>query len=161
MKSVLLLTSAFALAGLLFSGSSAILPKSYASIFNPLNGDITDLNDQISSSMNGNEDKWIQAGQYFLNGLYADEINDEWLEDHGLDEDLLEGIDQSMLAVATHHVMSGLSNGEIDQEWIQDSMLDDDGYGGGFVLILVLFILLVIIGAGFGLGDTTEVETTN
>lgn len=160
MKSVLLLTSAFALAGLLFSGSSAILPKSYASIFNPLNGDISDLNDQISSSMNGNEDKWMQAGQYFLNGLYADEINDDWLEDHGLDEDLLEDIDQSMLAVATHHVMSGLSNGEIDQEWIENSMLDD-GYGGAFVLILVLFILLVIIGAGFGLGETTETEITN
>lgn len=28
--------------------------------------------------------------------------------------------------------------------------LQDGGYGGGFVLILVLFILLVIIGAGFG-----------
>ncbi|MCO8243607.1 YjcZ family sporulation protein [Haladaptatus sp. AB643] len=29
---------------------------------------------------------------------------------------------------------------------------DSDGYAGGFVLILVLFILLVIIGAGFGSG---------
>ena len=28
--------------------------------------------------------------------------------------------------------------------------LSQQGYGGGFVLILVLFILLVIIGAGFG-----------
>lgn len=160
MKSIVLLTSAFALAGLLLSGSSAILPKSYASIFNPLNGDISELNDQISSSMNDNKDKWMQTGQYFLNGLYADEINDDWLEDHGLDGDLLEGIDQSMLAVATHHVMNGLNNEEIDQEWIENSMLDD-GYGGAFVLILVLFILLVIIGAGFGLGETTEVETTN
>jgi uncharacterized protein (TIGR01732 family) len=34
-----------------------------------------------------------------------------------------------------------------------DALALDDGYAGGFVLILMLFILLVIIGAGFGLGS--------
>jgi uncharacterized protein (TIGR01732 family) len=33
---------------------------------------------------------------------------------------------------------------------------DTDGYAGGFVLILVLFILLVIIGAGFGIGGDSS-----
>jgi len=148
-KSVLLFTSAFALAGLLFSGSSVILPKSYASIFDPLNGDITDLNDQLSSSINGNEDKWMQTAQYFLKGLDANEINDDWLEDHGLDKDLLDGIDHGQLIDTTEFVIGSFNDGGLDQQLIEDYTLDE-GYGGAFVLILVLFILLVIIGAGFG-----------
>src|ERR687898_732930 len=39
-----------------------------------------------------------------------------------------------------------------DKELLRDrsDTMQTAGYGGGFVLILVLFILLVIIGAGFG-----------
>lgn len=74
---------------------------------------------------------------------------------YGFDADLLEGVDNNQLIEATQHVMGGINNGEIDQQWIQDSLTNDnggEGYYGAFVLILVLFILLVIVGAGFGLG---------
>ena len=36
---------------------------------------------------------------------------------------------------------------------LQQNPPSDGGYAGGYVLILVLFILLVIIGAGFGVGS--------
>lgn len=48
--------------------------------------------------------------------------------------------------------MNGLNSEEIDQQWIEGSLDGDDDATGGFILILVIFILLVIIGARFRVG---------
>ena len=61
----------------------------------------------------------------------------ESLKTTGIDEQWLQGIDEDQLLRALE--LTGIDSGS-------------GGYAGGFVLILVLFILLVIIGAGFGLG---------
>jgi uncharacterized protein (TIGR01732 family) len=99
----------------------------------------------------------INAAQYLINGLNKGVIDEKWLEANGLNTDLLDGVETSQLTEATQHVVDGLNNGDIDQQWIEDSLTSDNvgggsGYAGGFILILVLFILLVIIGAGFGTG---------
>lgn len=159
MNSVVMISSVITLTLILFSGSSGILPKSYASIDNILTDDFFDLNHQnlVDKEVDGSQ--LVDAAQYLMDGLNKGVVDERWLEDNGFDEDLLDGVDNNQLMEATQHVMDGLNNGEIDQQWIEDSLTSDDsgasgdgGYGGGFVLILVLFILLVIIGAGFGSG---------
>ena len=89
------------------------------------------------------------AAQNLLKGLDEGKINSQWLETNGLDPNLLEGLSNDQLSEATQKVISGLNNGSMDKQWIEDSLVSSEE--GGFVLILVLFILLVIIGAGFGI----------
>jgi uncharacterized protein (TIGR01732 family) len=157
MSSVILVSSVITLTVILFSGSSGILPKSYASINNILTDDFLDLNHQnlVDKEVDGSQ--LMNADKYLIDGLNKGVIDEKWLEVNGLNTDLLDGVETSQLTEAAQYVMGGLNNGEIDQQWIEDSLTSDNGgggsgYAGGFVLILVLFILLVIIGAGFGLG---------
>jgi uncharacterized protein (TIGR01732 family) len=155
MNSVVIISSVLALTAILFSGSSGILPKSYASINNILTDDFFELDKQNILDKEIDSSQLIHASQYLMDGLSEGAIDEEWLVANGLDEDLLEGVETNQLMEATQHLIDGLSNGGIDQQWIEDSLnsdnVGDSGYAGGFVLILVLFILLVIIGAGFGL----------
>jgi uncharacterized protein (TIGR01732 family) len=155
MNSVILVSSVITLTVILFSGSSGILPKSHASINNVLTSDFFDLNHQNLVDKQVDRSKLINAAQFLMEGLNKGEIDEKWLEANGFETDLLDGVDNNQLIEATQHVMDGINNGEINQQWIQDSLASDNGssgYAGGFVLILVLFILLVIIGAGFGIG---------
>lgn len=156
MNSVVMISSVIALTVILFSGSSGILPKSYASINNVLTDDFFDLNHQNLVDKEVDSSQLMDAAQHLMDGLSDGVIDEEWLEANGFDQDLLDGVENDQLIMATQHVMDGLNNGEINQQWIEDSLTGDDnggsGYAGGFVLILVLFILLVIIGAGFGSG---------
>ena len=154
MNSVVIMMVVFALSGLLFSGTSGILPKSYASANNILTDNYLEFDKQGLLERVDNP-KLMQSLQYLMDSLNEGVIDGEWLKANGLNEDLLEGADNNQLIEATQYVMDSLNNGEkIDRQWIEDSL---DGYdGGGFVLILVLFILLVIIGAGFGGGYSTN-----
>lgn len=155
MNSVILVSSVITLTVILFSGSSGILPKSYASINNVLTSDFFDLNHQNLVDKEVDGSKLINAAQFLMEGLNKGVIDEKWLEANGFEADLLDGVDNNQLIEATQHVMDGINNGEINQQWIRDSLTrdnDSSGYAGGFVLILVLFILLVIIGAGFGIG---------
>ena len=64
---------------------------------------------------------------------------------YGLDNELLEGIDKEALLNTALNLLKGL-----DVDALNEELTDGSGdSGGAFVLILVLFILLVIIGAGF------------
>ena len=73
----------------------------------------------------------------------------EWLKANGIDKEWFEEIDEQQLLAAFEWLKA---NG-IDKELLSGSdTVNSAGYSGGFVLILVLFILLVIIGAGFGGG---------
>lgn len=155
MNSVILVLSVITLTVFLFSGSSGILPKSYASINSILTDDFFDMNHQnlVDNKVDGSQ--LMSAAEYLMDGLNKGVIDEKWLEANGFGADLLDGVDNDQLMEATQYVMDGLNNGEIDQQWVQDSLTGDNadsGYAGGFVLILVLFILLVIIGAGFGIG---------
>lgn len=160
MNSVVMISGVIALTGILFSGSSGILPKSYASINNVLTDDFFDLNHQNLVDKEVDSFQLMEAAHHLMDGFSDGVIDEEWLEANGFDQDLLDGVENDQLVEATQHVMDGLNNGEINQQWIEDSLTGDDsgtdgnggGYAGGFVLILVLFILLVIIGAGFGSG---------
>ena len=157
MNSKVIWTSVFALTALLFSGSSGILTtSSYATIEGIMKDNFLGLDKQKFSSLNLDKDQLSRAGQYLLNGLNSGDIDGKWLESHGLDSNLLNGVDTNQLTETTEFVLNSFNDGGLEQQSIQN-MLDDDesedgagGYGAGFVLILVLFILLVIIGAGFG-----------
>ena len=154
-NSLVLVSSVITLIVILFSGSSGILPKSYASINNGLTGDFFDMNRQNLFDKEAAGSQLRSATGYLMDGLNKGVIDEKWLEANGFEADLLDGVDNNQLITATQHVMDGINNGDIDQQWIQDSLTSDNGgsgYAGGFVLILVLFILLVIIGAGFGIG---------
>ncbi|MGA7368628.1 MAG: YjcZ family sporulation protein [Nitrososphaeraceae archaeon] len=73
----------------------------------------------------------------------------EWLKMNGFDKEWLQNIDQQQFLSAFEWLKA---NG-FDKELLGGSdAMNTAGYGGGFILILVLFILLVIIGAGFGGG---------
>jgi uncharacterized protein (TIGR01732 family) len=66
-----------------------------------------------------------------------------------ISNELLSGVDDQQVLAAFEWLKA---NG-IDKELLSGSdTVNSAGYAGGFVLILVLFILLVIIGAGFGGG---------
>ena len=89
------------------------------------------LESQIRGDGNAVNIIGVQTGGGFefsdwLNGIDKQQLLSafEWLKTNGFDKELLSGSDTVNAA----------------------------GYGGGFILILVLFILLVIIGAGFGGG---------
>ena len=89
------------------------------------------LESQIRGDGNAVNIIGVQTGGEFefsdwLNGIDEQQLLSafEWLKTNGFDKELLSGSDTVNAA----------------------------GYGGGFILILVLFILLVIIGAGFGGG---------
>lgn len=155
MNSVFIISSVFTLTALLFSGSSGILPKSYATINKVLPDNFFELDKQNVLDKELDSSQFMQAGQYLMNGLNDGVIDEGWLQANGLNEDLLYGIETNQLMETTEHLMNGLNNGEIDQDWIEEYLTSDNdggGYAGGFVLILVLFILLVIIGSGFGGG---------
>ena len=65
---------------------------------------------------------------------------------YGLDKEFLEGIDKEILLNTAINLLKGLDFDALNEELTDGT----SGYGGAFVLIVVLFILLVIIGAGFG-----------
>ncbi|HZD34312.1 MAG TPA: YjcZ family sporulation protein [Nitrososphaeraceae archaeon] len=71
----------------------------------------------------------------------------EWLKTNGFDKEWLQNIDQQEFLSAFEWLRA---NG-FDKELLGGSSdMGGSGYGSAFVLILVLFILLVIIGASFG-----------
>lgn len=73
-------------------------------------------------------------------------VDKEQLEN--IENQLFEGIDKDRLLNNAQNLLKGFDFEEFNEQLLQTS----EDYAGGFVLILVLFILLVIIGAGFGLG---------
>jgi len=130
--------------GLLFTVSSGLLTEGYTSL---------SKNSRYDGSSMGllkgvDRQKLLNAAQKFIHGLKKGMIDGKWLKAHGLDKDLLKGVDRQKLLDTTQKLIDGLKKGMIDQKWIRANFGD---YSGGFVLILVLFILLVIIGAGFGI----------
>jgi uncharacterized protein (TIGR01732 family) len=157
MNSVISVSGVIILTVILFFGTSGILPSSYASINNILTNDFFDMNHQNLVDKQVDASQLMNAAQYLIDGLNNGLIDEKWLEANGLNTDLLDGVETSQLTEATQYVVDGINNGEIDKQWIEDSLTSDNvdsgsGYAGGFILILVLFILLVIIGAGFGTG---------
>lgn len=160
-----MVSSVITLGVILFFGSSGILPKGYASINSILTNDYFDLNRQnlVNNEVNGSE--VMNAAQYLINGLDNGLIDKNWLKANGFSPNILEDVEISQLTKSTQDIMDGLQNGDVDQQWIEDYLTNSNdagtaGYGGGFVLILVLFILLVIIGAGFG-GAVRELENSH
>lgn len=147
MRSVLVFV-AFTVMVCLFSASSGVLREGYASLSKNIQ-----YNDSGKHFSKGaNRHKLIDAAQKLLSGLKKGTIDGKWLKAHGLSKDFLTGVDKQELIDTTQEVLDGLKNGTIDQQWILKAISGGSGYSGAFVLILVLFILLVIIGAGFGLG---------
>jgi len=73
-------------------------------------------------------------------------VDREQLEE--IEDKLFQGVDKERLL---NNAINLLHEYDFDIGSLNEYLLDDSwGYGGGFILILVLFILLVIIGAGFG-----------
>jgi uncharacterized protein (TIGR01732 family) len=73
----------------------------------------------------------------------------EWLKTNGFDKKWLQNIDKQEFLSA----FEWLKTNGFDKELLGGSSdIGGSGYGGASVLILVLFILLVIIGASFGFG---------
>jgi uncharacterized protein (TIGR01732 family) len=105
------------------------------------------------------------ANSGILNEAFAipEERNDYYYKDR-YDKDSFYGIDKELLGEIENKLFDGIGKGlllnnalnllneyDIDIGALEEQLLQDSGsYAGGFVLILVLFILLVIIGAGFG-----------
>jgi len=91
-------------------------------------------------------DSYYYQDQYDKNSFYG--IDRESLEE--IENKLFEGIDKDRLL---NNALNLLNEYGVDISGLEEQLLQDSGsYAGGFVLILVLFILLVIIGAGFGVG---------
>jgi uncharacterized protein (TIGR01732 family) len=84
-----------------------------------------------------------------LNGMDEQQLISafEWLKANGFDKEWLQNIDQQEFLSA----FEWLKTNGFDKDLMSDNT---GGYGGAFVLILVLFILLVIVGAGFGYSGT-------
>jgi uncharacterized protein (TIGR01732 family) len=136
-----------ALIGLVFTGTTGIISEGYSTLDASLKNNVPALDENLLKEI---ENIQLQeAAQNLLDGLEKGTINSQWLESNGLDKNLLEGVDNDQLAETTQKLITGLNNGSIDKQWIQTSLVSSEE--GGFVLILVLFILLVIIGAGFGI----------
>jgi uncharacterized protein (TIGR01732 family) len=104
-----------------------------------------------------------------LEGIDEDQILGafESLQSGGANNQWLQGIDEDQILGAFESLQSGGANNQWLQGIDEDQILgafeslqsgEGDSYAGGFVLILVLFILLVIIGAGFGTADGTGGE---
>lgn len=64
----------------MFSGSSGILPKSYASINNILTDDFFDPNHQNLVDKEVDSSQLMNAAQYFMDELNKDVIDEKWLE---------------------------------------------------------------------------------
>jgi len=114
------------------------------------------LESQIQGDGNAVNIIGLQTGGEFelsklLNGIDEQQLLSafEWLKANGFDKEWLQDIDEQQFLSAFEWLKA---NG-FDKELLSGSdMANTAGYGGGFILILVLFILLVIIGAGFGGG---------
>ena len=114
------------------------------------------LESQIRGDGNAVNIIGVQTGGEFefsdwLNGIDKQQLLSafEWLKTNGFDKELLQNIDQQEFLSA----FEWLKTNGFDKELLSGSdTVNAAGYGGGFILILVLFILLVIIGAGFGGG---------
>lgn len=148
LQMITVLVSIIVLIGLVFTGTSGIISTSYSTLDNSLKSKLLVLDDNLSSEIKNTQ--LHQGAQNLLDGLQKGTINSQWLESNGLDKNLLEGVDNDLLIETTQKLIAGLNNGSIDKQWIQTSLVSSEE--GGFVLILVLFILLIIIGAGFGIG---------
>ncbi|MEZ5388825.1 MAG: YjcZ family sporulation protein [Nitrososphaeraceae archaeon] len=83
-----------------------------------------------------------------LSGNILKGIDKEQLKE--IEDKLFQGIDKERLL---NNAINLLHEYDFDIGALNEYLLEDSwGYGGAFVLILVLFILLVIIGAGVGWG---------
>ncbi len=142
-----ILITIFTLIGLVFTGTSGIISQSYSTLDDTLQSKITALDDNLFDEIDNRQLQ--EAAQNLLKGLDEGKINSQWLEANGLDPNLLEGVSKDQLSETTQKLMVGMNNGIIDKQWVETSLVSSEE--GGFVLILVLFILLVIIGAGFGI----------
>ncbi len=142
-----IIISVFTLIGLVFTSSSGIFSESYSTLDGSLQSNLPTLNGDLFNEMGNTQLQ--DAAQKFLKSLKEGMINSQWLESNGLDKNLLDGVDNNQLIETTQKVITGLINGSIDKQWIQGSLVSSEG--GGFVLILVLSILLVIVGDGFGI----------
>jgi uncharacterized protein (TIGR01732 family) len=141
------LVSILTLIGLVFTNTSGIISESHSTLDDSLKSSLLLLDENLLKEIEITQLQ--EAAQNLLNGLEKGTINSQWLESNGLDKNLLAGVDRNQLIETTQKLITGLNNGSIDKQWIETSLVSSDG--GGFVLILVLFILLVIIGAGFGI----------
>jgi uncharacterized protein (TIGR01732 family) len=120
--------------GLLFTSSSGILK-----------GEVFAMQEE-EQQRNGYYYKDQYSQGYDKDSFYG--IDKELLDEIG--NKLFEGIDKDLLV---NNVLNLLNEYDIVISALEEQLLQDSGsYAGGFVLILVLFILLVIIGAGFGTG---------
>jgi len=91
-------------------------------------------------------DSYYYQDQYDKNSFYG--IDRGLLEE--IENKLFEGIDKDRLL---NNALNLLDEYGVDVSGLEEQSLQESGsYASGFVLILVLFILLVIIGAGFGVG---------
>ena len=81
-----------------------------------------------------------------LNGNIFKGVDKKQLID--IEDKLFEGIDKERLL---NNAINLLNEYDFNMGSLNEYLLEDSwDYGAGFILILVLFILLVIIGAGFG-----------
>ena len=143
----IVIVSIFVLIGFVFTGTSGIISESYSTLDDSLRSNIPAFDENLLKEIENTQLQ--EAAQSLLNGLEKGTINNQWLESNGLDRNLLTGVDNNQLIETTQKLINGLNNGSIDKPWIETSL--DSSEEGGFVLILVLFILLIIIGAGFGI----------
>jgi uncharacterized protein (TIGR01732 family) len=95
-----------------------------------------------------------QRNSYYYNDKYQQEYNKDSF--YGIDRELLEEVENELFEginkdLLLNNALNLLNEYDIDIGVLEEQLLQDSwDYAGGFVLILVLFILLVIIGAGFG-----------
>lgn len=86
-----------------------------------------------------------------LSGNILKGVDREQLKE--IEDKLFEGVDKERLL---NNAINLLNEYDFDIGALNEYLLEDSwgtgGYGGAFILIVVLFILLVIVGAGFGLG---------
>ena len=143
MNSLLVISSIFTLTGLLFSGSSGILLKSYASINNDLPNNFNELYKQELLVEDFDKSQIIQAGEYLIDGLKSDKINEEWLRSNGLVEDLFHGVDKQQLIDDIQKLIDGFSKGSLEEPRLD---LNDVSERQLLIFLLIISTIFVFVG---------------